>query len=136
MQRMAFLAAALIAGPTAAVRAKPITYIVNVELPGLTQLECLQRAGPAMLAMGFHLATPSRTEQPALRGDYVGNATCAAGARLNAFVLVTGPDPDSVVRLARGVRNRMERPNGRHVPPPQIPVSRQVGAASQTARAP
>ena len=135
MQRMGLLAVALVAAPAAAAWAKPITYIVNVELPGVSQLECLQRAGPALLAMGFHLATPSRTEQPALRGDYVGNATCAAGARLNAFVLVTGPDTDSVVRLARGVRNRMERPNSRHGPPPQIPVS-QVQAPGQAARAP
>lgn len=135
MQRMALLAAALIVAPAAAGWAKPITFIVNVELPGISQPECMRRAGQAMVAMGFHLAAPSYTEQPASLGEYIGHTTCSGGAQATAFVVVMGPVSDPVVRLARGVRNRMERPNGRHGAPPQIPVS-QVGATGQTARAP
>lgn len=127
---MTLLAALACAVPMGTAAARPVLYVVNVELPGMSQAECLQRARPALAAVGFRLGQASRTEQQAALGDYSGTAVCVvSGQQVTAFVTVSGPDTNPVVRLARSVRNRIERPDRLHAP---IPANLLVQASAST----
>ena len=131
MKCLMFMAAALLLAPLGTAMAKPSYYVVAVELPGLSQAECLERARPALAAVGFRLGLTSRSEQQAASGDYFGTATChATGAQVTASITVSGPDTNPVVRLARAVRARIERPHREHPPVPVSPLMQMAAAPS------